>query len=370
MTVQDSQPAPRTIGFRRPPRIPLGPALAIAFAGGLCFWMASGSAPDAHAPLPRPESDAPKAQIVQTIRSQSAPTSRLITAKGDTRALRRGHLSARRSAIVSDIHVAKGDTVVKGDPIVTLRVPDFEARATEAAAQLTEARRILENTEALREKGLSTQDALTSARSTVASAEARWAAIEEERADLVISAPFAGHINALDIELGDNIASGASVGEILDLSNILVDASVSQQDINEISVGDRVTVNFATGETRAGVITFISAAARTSTRSFPIEVRIDNPDGAIKAGVSADIMIEGASVQTHSVPSAFLSLSDDGTLVVKTVVDGHVKEIPVRIVASDAKSMKVSGLPRSVEIITVGQGFVRDGDAVSAGGAK
>ena len=64
---------------------------------------------------------------------------------------------------------------------------------------------------------------------------------------------------------------------------------------------------------------------------------------------------------------ALLALDADHRLGVKSVNDaGNVVFHPVEIVRSSPEGLWVSGLPRSLRVITVGHGFVRDGDAVNA----
>jgi multidrug efflux system membrane fusion protein len=46
------------------------------------------------------------------------------------------------------------------------------------------------------------------------------------------------------------------------------------------------------------------------------------------------------------------------------VVDEHVKFVPIDIVKSDSQGVWLSGMGQQADIITLGHGFVRDGDKV------
>jgi multidrug efflux system membrane fusion protein len=59
-----------------------------------------------------------------------------------------------------------------------------------------------------------------------------------------------------------------------------------------------------------------------------------------------------------------MALDEQGNLGVKTVVDEHVKFVPIDIVKSDSQGVWLTGMGQQADIITLGHGFVRDGDKV------
>jgi multidrug efflux system membrane fusion protein len=61
-----------------------------------------------------------------------------------------------------------------------------------------------------------------------------------------------------------------------------------------------------------------------------------------------------------------LTLNDDGELGVSTVVEGGVKFMPITIASDTRDGVWVLGLPLSVDVITVGQEYVTDGQTVDA----
>ena len=68
-------------------------------------------------------------------------------------------------------------------------------------------------------------------------------------------------------------------------------------------------------------------------------------------------------VKTAITP-AVMALDEEGNLGVKTVVDEHVKFVPIDIVKSDSKGVWLAGLGQQADVIIFGHGFVRDGDKV------
>jgi multidrug efflux system membrane fusion protein len=70
-------------------------------------------------------------------------------------------------------------------------------------------------------------------------------------------------------------------------------------------------------------------------------------------------------IKAHSLTPALLALADDGTVGVKAVdAFDSVRFYPVEIIDSSLDGMLVTGVPDSLRVISVGQGFVTEGQAV------
>src|SRR5690606_27179036 len=121
------------------------------------------------------------------------------------------------------------------------------------------------------------------------------------------------------------------------------------------------------GSEVTGKVRYISRVADQATRTFSVELAVPNPDSAIRAGVTAQLRLFAAAVRVHTLSSALLSLADDGTVGVKVVDDRDiVRFYPVQIVGSTQEGLHVTGLPERIRLITVGQGFVTEGQQVQA----
>ncbi len=346
--------------------IPKGPMLAVAISTGLAIWMSTGPGPsDEFIP---PHNDAPSAarQSVRTTPSTAQETTQKISLEGDTSAKRRGTVTARISGIISEVLLKKGSSVIAGETIAIIDAPGFTAKMAEVRARRDEAQRSYDNTLTLSDRGLASKDSLGAAKTSLAAAEAQWAAIMEQRDDITLSAPFGGILNDISVEYGDSVSIGTAIAEVLDLSNLTIKSSIPQAQISQITLGQMASVTLVTGETVAGRVTYISSQADRETRSFPIEIQVQNTSGLLRAGVSASIELEGARHMTHAIAAAYLSLSPEGELVVKAVKEDVVVSYPVNVISSGPNKVLIAGLPKEVDIITVGQGFVKTGDLVSA----
>ena len=98
---------------------------------------------------------------------------------------------------------------------------------------------------------------------------------------------------------------------------------------------------------------------------FDIEAEIPNPNNEIAAGMTAQLHVPTQTVLTHQLPTSLLSLDDAGILGIKAVdEENRVVFHPAEFVRSMSESVWLQGLPKNLRLITVGQGFVQNGELV------
>jgi multidrug efflux system membrane fusion protein len=162
------------------------------------------------------------------------------------------------------------------------------------------------------------------------------------------------------------VSAGTEVGRLVDITPLTVAIQVPQQSLTQLSVGQPATVRFITGEERDGVVTFVGTSAASETRTFLAEIEVENEDSAIPAGISAEVIIPTGEVTAHFLSPSIVSLNSVGALGIKTVnADNVVEFFLVQVVKAQIDGIWVTGLPKSVNVITVGQGFVNETETVA-----
>ncbi|MFT7092138.1 MAG: multidrug efflux system membrane fusion protein [Candidatus Azotimanducaceae bacterium] len=120
-----------------------------------------------------------------------------------------------------------------------------------------------------------------------------------------------------------------------------------------------------TGESLVGEITFVARSPDSITRTFPIEVTVNDPGPSIRAGISARLQVPLGSQMAHLISPAALVLNDAGKMGVRIVEDsGIVRFKIVNVVSESMEGIWVNGLPERVTLITVGHEEVFDGQQV------
>ncbi len=342
--------------------------IALALIVALVGWMGSGYILPGDTDEEIDEARTSPGPVTVAVRDSTAEAiQQFLRAEGQTEPQRQTGVPAQTSGEVAEVRVRRGTDVAAGELIARIAPGQREANLEQARQDLQRAQREFENAQTLLDRGVGTVDRLVQARSALAGAEARLSAAEEAMEDLRITAPFAGRIERLEIEEGEFIQAGAPAAEIVDLRPLKVRIQIPQQAVGTLREGQAAEVTFITGETREGEVVFVGSSADTETRTFEAEIEVPNEDGAIPAGISARVRLPTETIEGHFVSPAVLSLDASGTLGVKTLTEEDTVEFyPTEIVRAQTDGVWVSGLPETVRIVTVGQGFVNEGEEVAA----
>ncbi|GGJ70594.1 RND transporter [Deinococcus aquiradiocola] len=140
-------------------------------------------------------------------------------------------------------------------------------------------------------------DTLRGQQLAVQEARAALADAQATQAKETLRAPAAGLVTSVDAVNGANVAAGTSLLTVADVRAMQVPVQVDETQISQVRVGmpARATLDALDGETVEGRVTAISPTATVSNNIsiFTVTVELPNPDGRLRAGMSAqtDIVI-------------------------------------------------------------------------------
>jgi multidrug efflux system membrane fusion protein len=302
------------------------------------------------------------------VRTQTAEeVMRTIVVNGKTAPARIVHLAAETDGRVELIGAERGATLDRGDVIVRLDERDRAARLAQAEATVKQREVEFAARERLKTESYVSEAQLQEA---VALLETARAELTRARLDLqymTVRAPFAGALQARAVEIGDFVKRGDPIATYVDNRQIIVSANLSEFDARHVHVGDRAEARLATGETVRGAIRYVAPVADEATRTFLVELEVDNGDGSLRAGGTAELRIPAETVLAHRISPSLLTLDDAGNVGVKIVNESGQAEFVVADVAlSTNDGVWLAGLPETATIITVGQGYVASGALVNA----
>lgn len=308
------------------------------------------------------------AQPSVRVRTQNAEEiTRTIVVNGKTAPARIVELSAETDGRVVVIGAERGTNVDRNGLIVRLDERDRKARL--AQAEETVKLREVEYEGRVR---LKSDSYVSEAQLQEAVAQLEAARTELTRAQLdleymVVRAPFDGALQSRIVEVGDFVKRGDPIATFVDNREIIVSANLSEFDAKYVAVGDTAEAVLATGERVSGTIRYVAPVADEATRTFEVELIVDNRDGALRAGGTAELLIPAERVYAHQVSPSLLTLDDAGNVGLKIInADGEVEFVVADIALSSTDGVWVAGLPETATIITVGQGFVASGAFVNA----
>jgi multidrug efflux system membrane fusion protein len=340
--------------------------IAAAIIGILVIWMVSGLFGGGHKAEAETKANVEKPQqrFKVSIKKQNAETvDREVLINGDTTPDQIVVIASQIEGQVIAIGARKGARVNQGALLARVDPRDSEQRKARTVAVLKQRELEFDGAKRLRETGYVTESELASRQAALEVARADIKEIDLHLKNLSILAPVSGVLEQQGIEVGSYVKIGDPIAKLIKIDPLIVSGGVGENDIRNIKVGDAAEAEVL-GHKLKGHVKFVSSLADDKTRTFTVDIAINNPRGEIPAGLSARIRLPVQSILAQKIPSSLLTLSDNGDIGVKHVVDGKVAFTKAEIVRSNGDAVWITGLPSSIALITRGQGFVATGESV------
>lgn len=222
---------------------------------------------------------------------------------------------------VEEVHVREGDAVRKGALLARLERRDLEASVAQARAaiamaeaELDKARAQKRRMEQLHERGSVTDKNLEDSRAgflvseaAVAQARANLAAEEVTLSYAEIHAPRSGFVTAKHVEAGDMAQPGAPMFVIEDLSSAKVVVGVPESAVVGMTAGDPASIRIDVLERDIeATVDRVVPSGDPASRTFDVQLRVENPDGELKTGMFVRARFERGSRSTLTVPRSAL----------------------------------------------------------------
>lgn len=355
----------------------VGPLTAIVITSVAVVWMVIGGNGITAAPASKDSTET----ALETSKTQEKSTLYSVQAKRIKSQLVETHLSLSGKTLVNDSLILtngyagritslpydKGDKVSKGDSILKIDTRALKRDMVQAQLLVTQRKLELEGIKRLSANNFSSKSNLASAETALASAKATELALKIQLENANLTAPFSGVLQSLDVEKGQLLSNGATVGKLISVNPIKVSVDIPQHVIHKVPIGTKANIQFESGHQIEGNVSYINNLANESNRTISVEMLVNNSDNKIFAGITAKVDFVLEQQQAHAFSPALLTLDDFGNTAVKTLdSDNRVVTSPVEIIRSEREQIWVTGLEDTVSLIIVGQGFVSENDIVDA----
>ena len=357
--------------------------VAIVLALGAILWVGSGlfagdepaemaetsatGTDENAAPIPTESPSAAHAPhaSVRVRTSEAVEHVDMLRISGRTEAVISVEIRAQIDAMVEQIGAVKGQRVNKGDLLVKLAVEDRMARVEKARALV--AQRELENSAAksLAEKNYRSKTGVAETKALLEEARADLKLAQIELNHTEIHAPFDGVVETRPAEIGDLLSVGDPVATLIQVDPMLVVAHVPEHSIGEVQNGQLAHITLFDRREADGVVRYVSRVSDNSTRTYRVEVEIDNGDLTIPDGMTAELEIPVGTKMAHRVAPSVLTLNDEGQVGVRGIVDENkVAFYPVDLQGGNRDGIWIGGLPKKIDLIVVGHDWVKEGATV------
>ena len=307
---------------------------------------------------------------------------RRVRVSGTLSPWRSTQLSSQTGGEIQQVTVRPGDTVEAGDLLVQIDTENLlleldQSRSNVAAtrAQLALAEVQLERVRALVDRGVTTSSSLDEAQSSVTQLNASLDALEDQVSgaelrlrNATVRAPFAGIVSARAVEPGQYVGIGTPLISIVDLSTVEMRANAAVADGALLRRDQRVVISVDGVEDRSfeGRVARINPVAEEGTRTIPVYVLIDNPDGILLGGMfaSAQVVVDAAD-GAIAMPTGALREDVDGPYVLRIDGDTLVRQgIETGGTWAGRLTQVTSGLEPGQSVVTAPLPALQPGDAV------
>lgn len=313
------------------------------------------------------EQPKPPVRTVAVATPPRATYARAIRISGLTEADKRAVLATRVAGVIAELPVKQGQHVKAGDLVLMLAAEEKISAVDNAKQLLVQRQAELEAALRLMKTGNLPKLQLDTARSNLTLAQSQLEAMQAELDRNEVKAPFDGIIDRVPVELGSAVMQGGEVATILSLDPIVARGEVSESDLGYLKIGDKANVRLVSGQIVDGTVRYISRDASSATRTFRIEVAIPNADGALPAGMTAEISLSAQPTDAVMLPRSVVTLGDKGDLGIRAVdKNNKVVFYPIDLVDDSPKGLVLGGIPKDARIIVQGQDLVTEGDTVKA----
>ena len=332
----------------------------------IIVWMATGEIRSARELAPQ-TSEAESSQVprVQFERRQARLYQPSLMLQGQIKPWQAVTLSARVSGTAESLGVSLGERVEPGRILATVSEDGRRANIARWQARLRKLEADLAAANQLRARDLTSESEILTLESDMATARAELTAAQLQVDLLTPTAPFKGIINNKFIDTGDLVEVGSPLFELVRVDRLKAVGQVPQQSVGQVSPGQSVTVETIDGDRLAGEVSFVASAANPETRSFTVEIAIDNPQRKPLAGGSATLRIALPEQEAMFISPAYLRLGDDGRPGIRHIDENdQVVFTTVRLLSITTEGAWVTGLPPEIRLITRGAGFVSQGQTV------
>ena len=298
--------------------------------------------------------------VIKTIQAKQHQSYLIL--HGQSEANREVKIKAETAGLVIDTPIREGSFVQTGDLICRQDV-DARSAALEQAQALLKTRQLeYEAAKSLVKKGYRSETQLARAKAALDGARANVKRAEIELGNIEMRAPFSGIFERQLAETGDYLMPGQPCGLLVDLNPLVIVGEVTEKQLGNIKRGQRGKITLATGENVSGTIRLIDTKANPKTRTFRIELAVNNPNNKLKAGVTADIKLAIGKEKAHFIPAKVMTLNDAGLVGVKVLDRNNiVRFYPIKTIDEEQNGIWVAGLPDTVRLIIQGQDYVRTG---------
>jgi RND family efflux transporter MFP subunit len=276
-------------------------------------------------------------------------------------------ISSEEGGLILSILKNKGDRVGAGQIVVRLKKDVEGATYDQMVAQYELAKLNFEKQQQLYDENATSEIAYLTSKWQLEAASKGLDVVKTHMSKGFIRSPISGVVEDKFMNKGEMSAPGVPILSIVDVSRVKISAGIPEKYVNKIKKGQdvKITVDVLPGVDFTGSINYISASLSPVSRTFEIEVVINNKERLLKPEMNANVVI----AQTERDDAITIEqdyIIDYGEEKYVFVLDGDI--VKKRNVELDGRNGNIvvvkSGLNIGEKLVIEGFQSITDGEKV------
>lgn len=328
------------------------------------------------------------------VQAKTMDLSQGLPVSGSLKAVNSAFLKTRVAGELQGLTVREGDSVKAGQVLARIDASEYQSRvrqaqeqADSAKAQIDIVQRQYDNNQALVDQGFISKTALDTSLANLNAAKANHKAAlaaaevaKKSLDDTVLRAPLSGLVAQRLVQPGERVGVDVRVLEIVDLSRLELETSLSAADALAVRPGQSARLQIeGSSQTVTATVARINPSAQGGSRSVLAYLSIDNTPTAGSTGqapgLRQGLFAQGTLGTTHisalAVPLSAVR-TDKPAPYVQVVENNQVAHKPVEMSlrgssttgTGDTAMVAVKGLAENTVVIAGAVGALREGTAV------
>lgn len=278
---------------------------------------------------------------------------------GEVKSRYTSNIGFRIAGKITQRYVDVGAQVKAGQVLASMDANDanLSAQAASADVRAAEANNALALAELQRQRQLYEKKFISKSALDLREAEYKTATarLQQVKSQAAVSgnqsrytrlvADRAGVVAMIAAEPGQVVEAGQTVAQIVDNQQIEVLVAVPESRMAQVKLGQPVWIKSWADQTKryTGKVREMAPAADSATRAFDVRVTVDQPDAALRLGMTAGVVFSQASAQHMLIPSTAVTqingvqsvwvISKDGIAMPRAVSIGQFTEAGIEILS-------------------------------------
>ncbi len=362
--------------------------LVVMLAGAAYCQMRKTAAPSTAASAPMASANTAPVLSEQVVELQSSDLLTLrqqtmvftLPVSGNLKALNTVTVKARTAGELLSLAGREGDTVKASQVLAKIDPAEYqrklrqaEQQADAAKTQIDIAQRQYDNNKALVDQGFISKTALEASEATLAGAKATYNAAlagadvaRKTLDDTVLLSPISGQISARLAQPGERVGIDQKLLDIVDLSSLELEATLSPADSMDVRVGQAATLTLEGRDQPVNAqVQRINPNVQSGSRSVLVYLKLQSTQG-LRQGLYGQGQLELGRQQVLAVPLEYVR-TDKPEPYVQVLNGSRLSHQAVtlgkrgRIGSNEGAWVEIKGIEAGAQVLSSRVGAMREG---------